>query len=188
MEKTKLETADAEALRIRRDDELERLQAALNAANDRFHAMNSPTGREIELQAENQRLRELLNTLCPDVGFGEVFDDYCAALPIVTEFARKATLHGRVQALRDDRDRLQAENQWLQAIVGEVREMKVNKTLRDWSKQNGCHLVTFAFETERRGKIEMEGCVLTDDTPKLAKILQEINAMCDRAEKAKAAP
>jgi len=103
-------------------EELERLQAALNAANDRFHAMATPTGREIELQAENQRLRELLNTLRPDVGFGEVFDDYCAALPIVTEFARKATLHGRVQALRDDRDRLQAENQRLQATIREAAE------------------------------------------------------------------
>lgn len=37
--------------RARLLDEIGRLQSELDAANDRFHAMNSPTGREIELQA-----------------------------------------------------------------------------------------------------------------------------------------
>jgi len=55
--------------------ELERLQAALNAANSRFHAMNSPTGREIELQAENQRLQAIVDRLPKDAD-GDILDTH----------------------------------------------------------------------------------------------------------------
>ena len=46
---------NAEARRLRAENE--RLRAALDAANTRFHEMNSPTGREIELGHEVQQLR-----------------------------------------------------------------------------------------------------------------------------------
>ena len=38
-----------------------KLQAALDEANTRFHEMNTPTGREIELRQEVRRLREELD-------------------------------------------------------------------------------------------------------------------------------
>ena len=40
--------------------EIRRLQAELDAANIRFHAMNSPTGREIELQWQVQTLQAIV--------------------------------------------------------------------------------------------------------------------------------
>ena len=37
--------------------EIERLRVQLDEANNRFHRMNTPTGREIELLQENRELR-----------------------------------------------------------------------------------------------------------------------------------
>jgi len=123
MEKTKLETADAEAPRIRRDDELEWLQAELDAANDRFHAMNSPTGREIELQAENQRLQAIVDGMeektrrevdefnagysCGENG-GSIDDEPAEG---ITED------HWRIGFAAWAFEALQSENQQLQSIV-----------------------------------------------------------------------
>jgi hypothetical protein len=66
-------TQERDAARIDRDElrkvrdiwfeEAERLYADLDAANNRFHRMNSPTGREIELQAELQRLQAIVREL-----------------------------------------------------------------------------------------------------------------------------
>jgi len=80
--------------------EIERLKSELDAANQRFAEMNTPTGREIELQA-------IVDAVRSEAGFGRVFDDYVATIPIVTEFCKHGSLEARVQALRDDRDRLQ---------------------------------------------------------------------------------
>lgn len=42
-------------------EEIEQLRKALDESNTRFHEMNTPTGREIELKQEVQRLLEELH-------------------------------------------------------------------------------------------------------------------------------
>jgi len=42
-------------------------------------------------------------------GQNELFDDYCAAVRLLTAYANRPTLAERVQAALDERDRLQAE-------------------------------------------------------------------------------
>jgi len=59
-------------------DETERLRAELDAANTRFAKMNTPTGREIELQCDNQRLRAIVDRFNPEAD-GETIDARDAA-------------------------------------------------------------------------------------------------------------
>lgn len=60
--------------------------------------------------------------------------------------------------------------------------MKANKTLRLFAKQHCFRLITIAFQTQRGGEVEFEGCVTIDDSERLSEILREIVVMCDRAE------
>lgn len=46
--------------------EIERLRAALDAANDRFARLNSPTGREIELRIALQRIERIEGCECDE--------------------------------------------------------------------------------------------------------------------------
>jgi hypothetical protein len=87
-------------------DVLARLKKAFGYAPDWEHCTISrkTVGDAI---AEIERLQAIIDAVRPECGYGRVFDDYVVTVPIVTEFWRHGTLEDRVQALRDDRDRLQ---------------------------------------------------------------------------------
>lgn len=61
--------------------------------------------------------------------------------------------------------------------------MKANRRLREFVKRNRLRLVTLAFETQRGGVVEFEGCVTIEDASRLYDILREIQHMCQKAER-----
>jgi Na+/phosphate symporter len=82
---------------------------ALHNRNARHEYDILDTSDELEEAADEiERLTAIVDTLRPEAGFGQVFDDYVETVAIVTEYWKAGSLRARVQALADDRERLQA--------------------------------------------------------------------------------
>jgi hypothetical protein len=83
---------------------------------------------------ELDRLQEIIDALRPEAGYGRVFDDYVATVPIVREFWKRGSLQERVQGLREDRDRLQAIVDRLPKSI--VDKLSKHDTIKECQKES----------------------------------------------------
>lgn len=58
----------------------------------------------------------------------------------------------------------------------------INKTLRQFSKENNHRLVGFLVESERKTTLQFEGCVRVEDVAKVIDLLNEIIKISAKAK------
>lgn len=152
-----------------------------------------------EAADEIERLQSVIDVVRPEAGYGRVFDDYVATVPIVTEFWKRGTLEARVQALRDDRDRLKSELDAanrrfaemstptgreieLQAIVGQLPKYRDGKLYQSYNPAPG----TMGFALWRYSdddELRVSECWTPDDPDEAATghawIIDDCEDLCE---------